>query len=84
MNEDAMRAAGCQFLLWLLLFSFVIQPFAYGGYVKNTYGITDMGYWQKWVGGGLSGIGLNLWISSLPLQDYRAGQAPPISPVERK
>ncbi len=75
MNEyearEFMGRLGCAISIIGLLMMFTIGPACYGGYVKNTYSITDMGYWQKWLGGGLSGLGLGLYLSSLPLEDYR-------------
>lgn len=68
MDENA-GAVGCAFLVVILVFTFLINPACYGGAVQNIFGIDDMGYWSK-VLGGLSGLGIPFYFASEPLAGY--------------
>ena len=68
--EEMVQAYGCCFIILALLMSFVIGPACFGGAVHDAFGINDMGYWEKWVGGGFSGLGLPSWLMCYAIKQY--------------
>ena len=59
---DEMSGIGCVMVIIIFVMVFIIQPAAFGGVVNSMFGIDNMDYWTKWVGG-LSGLGLPLWFA---------------------
>jgi len=74
MDSDQATAFGCTFVVITLVLVFLVNPFAYGGAVSNIYGINDLSYGQKLLGG-LSGFAIPAYFASLPISDHLQGGA---------
>lgn len=68
MDENA-GAIGCATLIFFLVISLVVAPGAYGGAVHIIFGIDDMSYGAKWVGG-LSGSAIPAYLIAWTLKPY--------------
>jgi hypothetical protein len=66
MNEESAGKFGCFFMVTGLIMTFLVNPFAYGGAIYKIYGIDNMTYGQKWVGG-LSGFAVPIYLLVEPI-----------------
>ena len=67
--DDASTATGCLFLVLVLIFTFIVNPAAFGGDVYMMFGIDNMSYWEKLVGG-LSGLSLPVWFACWAINQH--------------
>lgn len=67
MNDQA--TAGCFGMVFLLLIILLVNPAMYGGAAQMIFGIDNMSYGQKFVGG-LSGLGPSAYIVAWTLKPY--------------
>ena len=77
---EGQQTVGCMFMIAMIISLLIINPAAYGGAVNNIFGIHDMGYGQKFVGG-LSGLALPAYLVSYTLKSYLPT---PFYPLEHK